>query len=223
MNPLRTLGRLAAALPVRGDGVEARGVTLSGDRLAGVATTHGLIQPGAVVFATGLAPTLDGLDLGLPQAEVKGHMLATEPTPIRLPGTVNPFGTQVEDGRLIGGGDFSDDDGSHTPQPEMWAAHWANLVAGLPGLQGTRISHQWCCFRPAHPDRLPVIDRVPGLTNAWLTSGHFRTGILMAAATGRALANWIGSGQRPPEVAAFGAARFSGGAEPRASVLGTDR
>jgi glycine oxidase len=223
MNPLRALGRLAAELPCVATGVEARGITLSGDRVTAVATNHGLVQPGAVVFATGLAPSIDGLEIALPQTEVKGHMLATEPTAIRLPGTVNPFGTQIEDGRLIGGGDFSDDDGSHTPQPEMWAAHWANLVAGLPGLQGTRISHQWCCFRPAHPDRLPVIDRIPGMTNAWLTSGHFRTGILMAAATGRALANWIGSGQRPPEVAAFGAARFSSGVEARASVLGTDR
>jgi glycine/D-amino acid oxidase-like deaminating enzyme len=223
LNPLRTLGCLAAALPCVATGVEARGVTRSGDRVTGVATNHGLIQPGAVVFATGLAPTLDGLELELPQTEVKGHMLATEPTAVRLPGTVNPFGTQIEDGRLIGGGDFSDDNGAHTPQPEMWAAHWSNLVAGLPGLQGTRMSHQWCCFRPAHPDRLPVIDRIPGLTNAWLSSGHFRTGILMAAATGRALANWIGSGQRPTEVAAFGAARFGGGVKPRASVLGTDR
>jgi glycine/D-amino acid oxidase-like deaminating enzyme len=48
------------------------------------------------------------------------------------------------------------------------------------------------------------VDRVPGLGNAWFTSGHYRTGILMGPATGSALARWITSGARPAEVERFG-------------------
>src|SRR5207248_2921551 len=73
----------------------------------------------------------------------------------------------------------------------------ADLEAALPAVGQARISHAWCCFRPTHPDELPVVDRVPRLANAWTTSGHFRTGILMAPATGRALARWIESGDQP--------------------------
>jgi glycine/D-amino acid oxidase-like deaminating enzyme len=55
-----------------------------------------------------------------------------------------------------------------------------------------------------------VIDRLPGLANAWLTSGHYKTGILMAPATGRALAQWLASGSPPPEVLPFTLARLLG-------------
>jgi glycine/D-amino acid oxidase-like deaminating enzyme len=41
-----------------------------------------------------------------------------------------------------------------------------------------------------------------------MTSGHFRTGILMAPVTGRALARWIDSGERPAEVGGLELARF---------------
>jgi glycine/D-amino acid oxidase-like deaminating enzyme len=54
-----------------------------------------------------------------------------------------------------------------------------------------------------------VIDRVPGLANAWLTSGHFRTGILNAPATGMAIARWISAGKPPPKAGAWSAARFA--------------
>ncbi len=83
-----------------------------------------------------------------------------------------------------------------------------DLDAALPGLGAVATTHAWCCFRPAHPDGLPVIDRVPGLDNAWLTSGHFRTGILMAPATAAALAAWIASGRPPTEIAALAATRL---------------
>ena len=53
-----------------------------------------------------------------------------------------------------------------------------------------------------------MIDRVPSLSNAWMTSGHYKTGILMAPATGRALAEWIRSGEQPPEVRAFAVDRL---------------
>lgn len=40
--------------------------------------------------------------------------------------------------------------------------------------------------------------RVSGLTNAWVASGHCRTGILMAPVNGKLLATWITDGAAPP-------------------------
>ena len=57
-----------------------------------MSSSAGVITPGAVVFATGTPPTLEGLDLQLPADTVKGHLVVTEPAPITLPGMVAPPG-----------------------------------------------------------------------------------------------------------------------------------
>lgn len=96
-------------------------------------------------------------------------------------------------------------------RPEVIERIRSDVSASLPRLSGVRITHRWCCWRPRHPDGLPVIDRVPGLRNAWFTSGHYRTGILMGPATGAALARWITGDERPAVVKAFGLdGRFEG-------------
>jgi glycine oxidase len=208
VNPLRALAGLASGLPAVATGVAATAVTLRGDRLTRVTTSAGTISPGAVVFATGQPPLLDGLDLAIPADRVKGHLLVTEPVRVRLPCTIAPVATPLEDGRLLAGGTFDYGDESPAVRPEVVDAIMGGLRAALPALSGVGISHAWCCFRPRHPDGRPVIDRVPGLRNAWLTSGHFRTGILNAPATGLAIARWISGGQPPPEARAWSAARF---------------
>jgi glycine oxidase len=210
VNPLRSVARLSAALPAVSTGVAATGVTIRGDRIMTVDTTAGPVQPGAVVFATGLPPVLDGLELDLPWERVKGHLLVTEPTSLRLPGIVAPVATQLEDGRLLVGGTF--DTGDETPkvQAEVIDSILAGLYATLPRLRGLRTAYRWCCFRPRHPDGLPVIDRIPGVSNAWLTSGHYRTGILLAPVTAQTLTRWIGSDQPPAEAPAWSSGRFAG-------------
>jgi glycine oxidase len=209
LNPLRAVARLAAGLPSVATGVAATGVTIKGGQVTSVTTSAGVIHPGAVVFATGLPPILDGLPLNVPSDRVKGHLLVTEPAPVRLPGIVAPLATQIEDGRLLAGGTFDIGDESPAVIPDVIDSIMAGLAATLPALRGLPIAYQWCCFRPRHPDRRPVIDRVPGLENAWLTSGHFRTGILNAPVTAAVLARWIGHGEPPAEPATWAADRFA--------------
>jgi glycine oxidase len=209
VNPLRAVASMAAGLPAIATGVAATAVTVRGDKLVSVATSAGPIAPGGVIFATGLPPVLDGLELAVPSDRVKGHLLVTEPAPVRLPCTVAPVATPLEDGRLLAGGTFDVGDESPAVRSEVIDTIMAGLRSALPSLRGTGVSHQWCCFRPRHPDGRPVIDRVPGLRNAWLTSGHFRTGILNAPATGLALARWLSADKPPPEAAAWSIARFT--------------
>lgn len=209
VNPLRALVGLAEELPAVATGVAATAVTTRGDRLLTVATSAGQISPGAVVFATGQPPVIDGLEIEIPADRVKGHLVVTEPVAVRLPCTVAPVATPLEDGRLLAGGTFDYGDESPAVRQEVVDTIMGGLRAALPALRGTGVSHQWCCFRPRHPDGRPVIDRVPGLANAWLTSGHFRTGILNAPATGMAIARWISAGKPPPKAGAWSAARFA--------------
>jgi glycine oxidase len=184
-------------------------VTIRGDNVESVMTSAGEISPGAVVFATGQPPVLDGLPLDIPSDRVKGHLIVTAPTKVHLPCTVAPVATPLEDGRLLAGGTFDYGDESPVVRVEVVDTIMGGLRAALPGVKDVGVSHQWCCFRPRHPDRRPVIDRVPGLRNAWLTSGHFRTGILNAPATGMAISRWIDADKPPPEARAWSAGRFA--------------
>jgi glycine oxidase len=209
VNPLRALVGLASGLPAVGTAVAATAVTIRGDKVETVTTSAGEISPGAVVFATGQPPVLDGLDLDIPSDRVKGHLIVTGPAKVHLPCTVAPVATPLEDGRLLAGGTFDYGDESPVVREEVVDTIMGGLRAALPGIRDVGVSHQWCCFRPRHPDRRPVIDRVPGLRNAWLTSGHFRTGILNAPATGMAISRWIAADKPPPEARAWSAARFA--------------
>jgi glycine oxidase len=209
VNPLRSLTRLAAVLPAVATGTAATSVEVKGGRVVRVTTTAGDIYPGAVVFATGMPPLLDGLSLDLPASKVKGHLLVTEPSPVRLPGTVAPVATQLDDGRLLVGGTFDTGDETPTVRQDVIDSILEALYATLPAVRGLAAAYQWCCFRPRHPDGRPVIDRVPGLDNAWLTSGHFRTGILMAPVTAHTITRWISADEPPAEATAWSSIRFA--------------
>jgi glycine/D-amino acid oxidase-like deaminating enzyme len=209
VNPLRAIARLSAGLAGIATGVRVQGVSIDAGRVRAVQTSAGELRPRIVVFATGTPPLVDGLDLRIPSGEVKGHMLASEPTDLRLPGSVAPLATSIDDGRVMLGGTLDIGDNERVVRPEVIATMWAELSAAWPVAHGVRIAHQWACFRPAHPDHIPVIDRVPGVDNAWLTSGHYKTGILLAPATGIAIAEWIVSGRRPTRIKGLGVDRFA--------------
>jgi glycine oxidase len=207
VNPLRAAARLAAGLECVLTGVAAEGVAIEDERLTRVATSAGVFEPGAVVFATGNPPRLAGLELDLAADFVKGHMLATEPSTARLPGSLSPVVSPIDGGRLLIGGSVDVGDSSPEVRESVAARMWQELQARLPEAASLRLTHQWCCFRPHHPDSLPVLDRVPGLRNAWLTSGHYKTGILMAPVTGQMVAEWLTSGAPPAGVAQLSASR----------------
>jgi glycine/D-amino acid oxidase-like deaminating enzyme len=204
VNPLRAVGRLAAQLPQVSTSVAATAVEVSHGRLVGVSTTAGPISPGVVVFATGNPPDLTGLPLDIPANLVKGHLAVTEPVSLKVPGSVAPLATQVDDGRLLMGGTVDTDDVSTDLSPKAIEGLRNQLVTAFPELARARFTHEWCCWRPHHPDSQPVVDRIPGVDNAWLTSGHYRTGILMAPVTATLIVEWVTSGEQPARARPWG-------------------
>ena len=213
VHPLRLAAALAARAGSVATGVEMLGVTTDGSRVTAVHTSHGDLHPGAVVFATGLAPALPEVtELDVPQRWVKGHLLATDPAPFRLRtalAALEGLVLQLPGGEIVAGSTVDEGDDSPEVRSDVVDGIRAGLAELVPRTAGLPTRHAWCCFRPTTADEQPVIDRVPGLENAWVTCGHFRTGILMAAGTGDAVARWIGTGDRPDGVAPFGLARFT--------------
>ena len=202
-NPLLAVARLAKEVPIVATGVRVNDLVLRGERVIALDTSVGRVSVGAVVFATGTAPPFPKLGLNLQNVLVKGHLLVTDPIPTRLLGTVSPVATQLEDGRLLVGGTLDEGDTSPGVDAKVISRMRASLGKTVPSANGIPISNAWCCFRPAVADRLPLIDRLPGLNNAWFTCGHYRTGILMAAGTGDLLAKWVASGRAPEALLPF--------------------
>jgi len=214
VHPLRLAASLAARAGCVASGVEMLDVVIDGARVTTVRTSHGDIHPGVVVFATGVAPTLPEVpELTVPQRWVKGHLVATAPAPLRLRtalAAVEGLVLQLPGGEIVAGGTLDEGDRDPEVRDDVIDRIRAGLATLLPRTAGIANGHAWCCFRPTTADEQPVIDRVPGIENAWVTCGHFRTGILMAAATGDVLARWIRTGDRPAGVASFGIDRFGG-------------
>jgi glycine/D-amino acid oxidase-like deaminating enzyme len=64
-------------------------------------------------------------------------------------------------------------------------SHAFGFLPGLENLQGIR---SWCGFRPATPDKLPLLGRAPGCERIWLATGHEGLGITTALASAELLA-----------------------------------
>jgi glycine oxidase len=207
VHPLRLATALARRAGAVATQVSMTGVDVRGSRIVSVQTTKGSIEPGAVVFATGTAPP--GV-ADVPHVVVKGHLLATEPVPVRLRTALAStiIVLPLDDGSLVAGGTFHPDDREDVVRDDAISGIRDELAKLVPASAGVETSHAWCCFRPGTPDWMPVIDRVPGVDNAWLSVGHFRTGLLMAPGAGRAVAEWIDTGKRPPGLESFELARF---------------
>jgi D-amino-acid dehydrogenase len=62
---------------------------------------------------------------------------------------------------------------------------------------GRRVTERWTGLRPMCVDDLPIIDRIPGLTNLVIATGHGMLGLSTATGTGRLVADMI-LGQQPP-------------------------
>jgi glycine oxidase len=87
---------------------------------------------------------------------------------------------------------------SQTLQPNLDSleAVWQQAIGLCPGLATATILRQWSGLRPRPEDRpAPVIEVLPGYTNAILASGHYRNGVLLAPATANKVCDIIVNGK----------------------------
>src|SRR5574341_1805575 len=71
----------------------------------------------------------------------------------------------------------------------------AAITAMVPGLQPAEMAASWGCLRPAAPDGLPLLGRVPAREGLVVATGHFRNGILLAPITGKLMAELVVEGK----------------------------
>ena len=83
----------------------------------------------------------------------------------------------------------------------------------MPALTGLSVIRTWTGFRPATPDKLPLIGAWAPTPGLWIAAGHEGLGITTSLGTARVLADLV-AGRRPPiDAAAFAPVRVLDAAE----------
>ena len=164
------------------------------------------ISAGLVVNAAGCGSP--ALTPGLPVRKRKGHLVVTD----RYPGFAHhqlvelgylksahavsadsvAFNLQPrKTGQILIGSSRQYDAEGTEIQPDMLRRMLDRALAYLPGLGGLLALRAWTGFRPATPDKLPLIGPSPASARIWLATGHEGLGITTSLATGRLLADLI--------------------------------
>jgi glycine oxidase len=79
----------------------------------------------------------------------------------------------------------------------------------IPALRSAKQRRAWSGLRPASPDGMPIMGRVLGWDNAWVSTGHFRNGILLAPISGLLMAKSILAGKPEAQLVTFDPSRFN--------------
>jgi glycine oxidase len=215
VHPLKAVLSFARGARARGavlaTGITVRELSMRGSRVASVETTAGTVSPRFVVSATGwTAAWMRAAGVTLPPVRsVIGQLISSDPIePVLRGGVGGDFLVlQLSSGEIVTGGNLIESE-DLTPDPEA-SRQFADAARELvPRLQNVEFPRAWRGRRPATPDGLPIIDRAPGADNLFLACGHFRNGVLLAPATGKLLAEWLMTDERPSELGPFGAQRF---------------
>ena len=209
----------AAAAVARGaqvhEGVRVESIVLRGDRASGVRLHDGKeLAADVVVNASGAwAGDIGGLEADqVSTYPVRGQMLCFEGLkPLAGPSIFSAHGYLVprRDGRLLAGSTMEEAgyDQRVTLEGIEKIAHGARKM--MPSLGNLPFREAWAGLRPATRDFLPIIGASPTAANVFYATGHFRSGILLAALTGELIADLVFGRAPSINLAPFAPARFA--------------
>jgi glycine/D-amino acid oxidase-like deaminating enzyme len=181
-------------------------------RATGVMVADEMIEGDAVVVAMGPWSMLAASSLPLPAVfGLKGHSLVFD-TGDAVPGEALFIEYREQTGTVLSPEVFPRADGTTyvcavssemplpidpaqvAPDPGAIERLEAMCASLSPVLGSTKILARQACYRPITADGLPLVGRVPGVSGAYVATGHSVWGILNAPATGEAMAELIVEG-----------------------------
>jgi D-amino-acid dehydrogenase len=183
-------------------------------RAKAVATSDGERPAEAFVFATGaLTPLLrEHLGCRIPIQPGKGYSI-TMPRPARCPSrplifeehrvAVTPMQSSYRLGSTM---EFAGYDTTLNRQRLDYLKESARHYLHEPYCEP--VEEEWYGWRPMTYDGKPIIDRSPGLGNVVIAAGHNMLGVSMAPATGKLVAEMLGSATPHLDLAPYSVKRF---------------
>jgi sarcosine oxidase subunit beta len=203
-------------------GVSVTGVTVDGDRVAGVATSEGAIDAPVVVNAAGpwAAALAASAGVTLPLEPIPRNVVTTAAFPgvpqrrtlVIDAGTSFYFHREGE-GVLMGMGSPDEHPSFETAVDDRFVAErlLPRAVEVFPPLLEGAIASSWCGLYEMTPDRHPIIGQAP-VEGLWLANGFSGHGFQHAPVVGKILAELIVDGAaRTVDVTELGLGRFADG------------
>jgi glycine oxidase len=213
IDPRRMTAALLAALAAAGvevrTEVEVAGALLDGERIGGVRTgSSEELRADAVVLAAG---AWSGSASWLPKQArppvrpVKGQILELravdgEAPCERIVASERVYLVPRPDGRLIAGATVEERGFDTTVTASGVHELLREAYRLLPDVAEMELVEAMAGLRPGTPDNLPLIGR-GALKGLVLACGHYRNGILLAPITGDAVAELLGGGALPDQIA----------------------
>ncbi len=184
-----------------------------GDRITGLRTPGGVYEADTVLLAGGpwTMALAKGLGVNIPVRPVRGQMLSLEGPPGGLSHMI--WGSRAyliprEDGQTYVGATVEEAGyRKHTTEAGLRGLR-SGAAAVVPSLADARERRSWAGLRPGTPDDMPIMGRLPGWSNAWVSTGHYRNGILLAPISGLLMAQSIIAGKPEALLAELSATRF---------------
>lgn len=195
-------------------------------RIRGVRLDDGteLLAATTVIAAGAWSAGIEGIPAQRPVFPVRGEMFAVGPTSSAASGGVSgpqhapPLVTRMihgprgyliprDNGNVLVGATVEEAGFEPGPTPVGIAMMIAMASEVAPGIARLPILETWSGFRPATPDRLPLLGGDPALDGLVWATGHYRNGILLTPITGARIAALV-AGERAEDLAAFAPGRF---------------
>jgi glycine oxidase len=216
LDPQRLVLALAEAARRQGAEIRTeapvRRLTGRGGRLASVSTPAGRVEASHLVLAAGpwTAPLARRLRSYVPVVPRRGQMLALGPaTPLNhVIWGERAYLVPRENNLTFVGATVEHVGFRKRTTVEAVRRLRRGAEALVPGLRLARMASTWAGLRPGSPDGLPMLGLLPGWSNVWVATGHFRNGILLAPITGRLIAESIAAGRPAQRLRPFDPARF---------------
>jgi D-amino-acid dehydrogenase len=218
--PESLVAGLAAYVRAQGgvvrEGVRVRALRRAGEAWALDGDTGEVGRADVVVLASALGTVdlLRPLGLKVPLVGAKGYSVTL---PVRAGMPALPLylcepkiGTSPYVGamRIAGFFELGARDGSASELRSRQLVEEAQAYLREPIVADGAIPEGWAGFRPATPDSLPLLGRVPGAPGVIVATGHGMLGVTLAPATGVAVAA-LARGERPDWLAPLDPARFA--------------
>ena len=212
VNPLKLTRTLASEAARKGaciyTGCEVLDILSSSGRIEGVITNKVSISTHIVVNAAGIhVPQICGMaGIHVPVFPERGQLTITEPLPKFLNHTVGSY-KQFENGQVLMGVTNERVGENTSVTTRMISSRVRLALEILPGLKAVRGIRCAAALRPMTPDRLPIYQKMEGVSDLYLAVGH--SGFTLAPITGKIFSELITQGHTDVAIDEYRIERFN--------------
>lgn len=191
-----------------------KGIWREGNRCAGLNLQNEKVEAKWTIVAAGcFSAAIEGVAAYAPVRPAKGQMIALRNDEVKMRRVLwseHIYLVPRNDGRILAGATVEYVGFDKRTTAGGIEKILAAAIELAPGLANARIEETWAGLRPDSPDHLPILGPTD-LDGLLMTTGHFRSGILLTPITARLIREWITEERVSVEWDRFSPLRFQAG------------